>query len=80
MNVRLACAWVREQMISRAHHRLVVGPERAAEEDAVYDAAVAEVDGLLDPAGDVDVDAPDLWTDPEWVAAMGGEMAPAGRG
>ncbi len=79
MNVRLACAWVREQMISRAHHRLVVGPERAAEEDAVYDAAVAEVDGLLDPSGD-DSEPVDLWSDPEWVAAMGGEMAPAGRG
>lgn len=74
MNLRLACSWVREQMIARAQHRLVVGPERAAEEDAVYDAAVAEVDDLLDPQP---VEERDWWGDPEWVAAMGGEMAEA---
>lgn len=75
MNLRLACSWVREQMIARAQHRLVVGPERAAEEDAVYEAAVAEVDDLLDPQP---VEDRDWWGDPEWVAAMGGEMAEVG--
>ena len=49
MNLRLACSWVREQMIDRAHHRLVVGPDQAAKEDVLYEAAVAEVDDLLDP-------------------------------
>lgn len=76
MNLRLACAWVREQMIDRAHHRLVVGPDQAAKEDAWYEAAVAEVDDLLDPPA-VDDDAADVWGDPSWVAAMGGEMADA---
>ena len=76
MSLRLACSWVREQMISRAQHRLAVGPERAAEEDRVFEAAVAEVDGLLDPPEVTE--QVDPWTDPEWVAAMGGEMAPVG--
>lgn len=74
MNLRLACAWVREQMIARAQHRIAVGAERAAEEDAVHEAAVAEVDALLDPP-EVEADAVDPWADAEWVAAMGGEMA-----
>lgn len=73
MNLRLACAWVREQMISRAQHRIAVGPEQAAREDDIYEAAVAEVDDLLDPP-EVD-DQVDPWADPEWVALMGGEVA-----
>lgn len=73
MSLRLACAWVREQMIARAQHRIAVGPEQAAKEDDIYDAAVAEVDAMLDP--DDVVDQVDVWGDPEWVAAMGGEMA-----
>lgn len=76
MNLRLACSWVREQMIARAQHRIAVGPDRAAEEDRIYDAAVAEVDDLLDPPEPVD--EPHPWTDPEWVAYMGGEMAEVG--
>lgn len=76
MNLRLACSWVREQMISRAHHRIVVGPSRAAEEDAHYEAAVAEVDAMLEPPDDDE--RADLWSDPEMVAAMGGEMAGVG--
>jgi hypothetical protein len=75
MNLRLACAWVRQEMISRAVHRLAVGAERAAKEDDLYDEAVAEVDALLDPPEVDDADLVDPWTDPEWVAAMGGEMA-----
>lgn len=75
MNLRLACSWVREQMIARAQHRLAVGPERAAKEDDIYDAAVAEVDALLEPEA---VEQVDVWGDPEWVAAMGGEMAGVG--
>ena len=74
MNLRLACSWVREQMITRAQHRLAVGPEQVAKEDAIYEAAVAEVDDLLDPQP---VEERDWWGDPEWVAAMGGEMAEA---
>ena len=76
MNLRLACAWVREQMIARAQHRIAVGPEQAAKEDDIYDAAVAEVDGFLDPPEVAAVADP--WGDPEWVAAMGGEMAEVG--
>jgi len=75
MNLRLACSWVREQMITRAQHRLAVGPEQVAKEDAIYEAAVAEVDDLLDPQP---VEERDWWGDPEWVAAMGGEMAEVG--
>ena len=75
MNLRLACAWVRQEMISRAVHRLAVGAERAAKEDDLYDEAVAEVDALLDPPEVDEADLVDPWTDPEWVAAMGGEMA-----
>lgn len=77
MNLRLACTWVREQMIDRAHHRLVVGPDQSAKEDAWYEAAVAEVDALLDPLDVDDAGAADVWADPAWVAAMGGEMADA---
>lgn len=78
MNVRLACAWVRQQMVDRACHRLAVGPEQAAREDVIYDSAVAEVDGFLEPALEDDDDVVDPWSDPEWVAAMGGEMAGVG--
>ncbi len=74
MNLRLAFEWVREQMLSRASHRIAVGPERAAKEDDVWEAAVAEVDGFLSPE-EVEIDEVDVWGDPEWVAAMGGEMA-----
>ena len=74
MNLRLACAWIREQMISRAQHRIAVGPERATEEDRIHDQAVAEVDEFLEPALEDD-GAPDVWSDPVWVAAMGGEMS-----
>jgi len=72
MNLRLALSWVREQMLSRASHRIAVGPEQSSKEDDIWDAAVAEVDGFLDPQP---VDADDVWGDPEWVAAMGGEVA-----
>lgn len=75
MNLRLACNWLRQEMISRALHRLAVGPEQAAREDDLYDAAVAEVDDLLDPPEVDPADEVDVWSDPEWVAAMGGEMA-----
>lgn len=75
MNLRLACNWLRQEMISRALHRLAVGPDQAAKEDDLYDAAVAEVDDLLDPPEVDEADLVDPWTDPEWVAAMGGEMA-----
>lgn len=75
MNLRLACNWLRQEMISRALHRLAVGPDQAAKEDDQYDAAVAEVDDLLDPPEVDEADLVDPWTDPEWVAAMGGEMA-----
>lgn len=75
MNVRVACSWIREQLIGRAQHRLTVGTERAAEEDAVYADAVAEVDEFLDPPP-FDVGEADPWGDAGWVAAMGGEMAP----
>lgn len=77
MNLRLACTWVREQMIDRAHHRLVVGPDQAAKEDAWHEAAAAEVDAFLDPFAVDDDGAADVWADPAWVAAMGGEMADA---
>lgn len=72
MSLRLACSWVREQMLSRASHRIAVGPEQAAKEDDIWDAAVAEVDGFLEPE---EVEMVDVWSDPEWVAAMGGEVA-----
>ncbi len=82
MNLRLACAWVRQEMISRAVHRLAVGAERAAKEDDLYDEAVAEVDALLDPPEVDDLLEPsplpsvdETWGDAEWVSAMGGEMA-----
>lgn len=75
MNLRLAFAWVREQMISRAQHRLVVGPARAAEEEAVYEAAVAEVDDLLDPP-EVDPEEAAARQLDAWLAA-GAEMAEA---
>ena len=75
MNVRLACVWIREQMLSRASHRIAVGDERAAKEDAIWEEAVAEVDDFLDPPEVDPADQVDPWTDPEWVAAMGGEMA-----
>lgn len=78
MSLRLACAWVREQMISRAQHRIAVGAERAAEEDRTYEEAVAEVDGFLEPVEVDDAEWVDPWSDPELVAAMGGEMAPVG--
>lgn len=64
-------------MISRAQHRITVGAERAAEEDRTYEEAVAEVDGILEPSED-DGEWVDPWSDPELVAAMGGEMAPVG--
>lgn len=72
MNLRTAFAWVREQMLARASHRIAVGPEQAAKEDDIWAAAVAEVDDLLDPQP---VEQVDVWGDPEWVAAMGGEVA-----
>lgn len=62
-------------MIARALHRLDVGPEQAAKEDDLYDAAVAEVDEMLDPQEVDEADQIDVWGDPEWVAALGGEMA-----
>lgn len=78
MNLRLACVWVRQQLVDRACHRIGVGPDRAAEEDARYEEAVAEVDGFLDPPEVDAAEAVDPWSDPEWVAAFGGEMAGAG--
>ncbi len=75
MNLRLACEWVREQMLSRASHRIAVGPEHAAKEDDIWSQAVAEVDEFIDPPEVDPADVVDPWTDPEWVAAMGGEMA-----
>jgi hypothetical protein len=57
-------------------HRLAVGPEQAAaKEDDLSTSAVAEVDRFLDPPEVDEADMEDPWTDPEWVAAMGGEMA-----
>lgn len=50
MNLRVACNWVRAQLLERALHRVVVGPDRVAEEEADWAEAVAEVDGWLDPA------------------------------
>jgi hypothetical protein len=73
MPLRLACNWLREQMLARKVHVLAAGPERVAKEDNIWEAAVAEVDDFLDPQPADDV--PDPWSDPEWVAAMGGEMA-----
>lgn len=73
MNLRLALTWLREQMLVNASHRIAVGAEQAAKEDEVWDAAVAEVDAFLDPPEVEEVE--DVWGDPEWVAAMGGEMA-----
>ena len=75
MNLRLACNWLRQEMISRALHRLAVGSEQVAREDALHDAAVAEVDDLLDPPEVDPDDVVDPWADPEWIAAMGGEVA-----
>ena len=72
MNLRLACAWVREQMLERAAHRLTVGPDRAAREDAIWEAAVAEVDGFLDPQPEEPVDVLDAWV------LAGGEIAGVG--
>jgi hypothetical protein len=74
MNLRLAFEWVREQMLSRASHRIAVGPERAAKEDDIWAAAVDEVDRFLFPE-EAEEPEVDPWSDPEWVAAMGGEMA-----
>lgn len=73
MNVRLAFVWIREQMLSRASHRIAVGPEQHAKEEAIWEQAVAEVDDLLEPAPLPSVD--ETWGDAEWVSAMGGEMA-----
>lgn len=75
MNLRLAFEWVREQMLSRASHRIAVGPERSAKEDAIWEEAVAEVDDFIDPVPVDPADVVDPWTDAEWVAVMGGEMA-----
>ena len=73
MNLRLACTWVRGELLERALHRVTSKPERLAEEEANWEAAVAEVDGFLTPeAFEV---TPEVWADPEWVAAMGGEVA-----
>lgn len=72
MNLRLACNWLRGELVERAVHRLTVGPEQSAKEADRYEAAVAEVEKFLDPAPvtddelDVDLEA--------WVAA-GGEVA-----
>ena len=74
MNLRLGCNWVREQLLARKVHVLGVGPDQAAKEDDLWEAAVAEIDGWLDPDS-VEVDEVDVWSDPEWIAAMGGEMA-----
>ena len=78
MNLRLACAWVRQQLVDRACHRLAVGPEQAAREADLSTSAVAEVDRFLDPPVVDEADMADPWSDPEWVAAMGGEMAGVG--
>lgn len=75
MNLRLACSWVRQELVDRACHRLAVGPEQSAKEAALYEDAVAEVDAMLDPPEVDEADRVDVWSDPEWVAAMGGEMA-----
>ena len=73
MNARLACSWVREQMVSRAAHRIAVGPERAAREEEIHDEAVAEVDGWLDPPELSAEEAAQAEID-EWLMA-GGEVA-----
>lgn len=76
MSARLACNWVREELISRALHRIATPADRLAEEEANWEAAVAEVDELLEPESvSVQVEEFDPWSDPEWVAAMGGEVA-----
>lgn len=72
MNLRVACSWVRAQLLERALHRVVVGPERVAKEDADWEQAVAEVDGWLDPP---QVEAVDDVVD-QWLAA-GAELADA---
>lgn len=69
MNLRVACSWVRAQLLERALHRVVVGPERVAEEEADWGRAVAEVDGWLDPQPAEAVDVVDQWL------AAGAELA-----
>lgn len=77
MNLRLACNWLRQELVDAALHRVVTKPERLAEEAANWDAAVAEVDEFLDPSPATPDDF-EPWADPDWVAAMGGEMAEVG--
>lgn len=72
MNLRVACSWVRAQLLERALHRVVVGPDRVAKEEADWEVAVAEVDGWLDPPPVVAVD--DVVG--QWLAA-GAELAEA---
>lgn len=72
MNLRVACTWVRAQLLDRALHRVVVGPDRVAKEKADWEAAVAEVDGWLDPQPVAGVD--DVVD--QWLAA-GAELADA---
>lgn len=73
MNLRVACSWVRGQLLERALHRVVVGPDRVAKEEADWEAAVAEVDGWLDPPS-VEAAADDVVD--QWLAA-GAELADA---
>lgn len=74
MNARRACAWIREQMLERALHRQVTSPERRAEENAHWEAAVAEVDEFLDPQPVEPMSAEE--TVDLWLAA-GAELADA---
>ena len=69
---------MREQLLARKVHVLGVGSEQAAKEDDLWDSAVAEIDGWLDPESVEEADLVDVWSDPEWIAAMGGEMAEVG--
>lgn len=62
---------MRAQLVERALHRVVVGPERAAKEDADWEQAVAEVDGWLDPQPAETADVVDQWL------AAGAELAEA---
>ena len=76
MNVRLAYVWIREQMLSRASHRIAVGPEQHAKEEAIWDQAVAEVDDLLEPSPLPSVG--ETWGDAVRVSVLGGEVAGGG--
>lgn len=76
MNVRVACTWLRDQMIDRALHRVSTPDDQLEREEEWWVAAVAEVDDWLEPP-EVEV-AADPWSDAEWVAAVGGELAGAG--